>query len=142
MERRIRASSPGGRQIAQAHNFNNGCTICFNSVGLQEAGVPPERFGTALVPMWVMQYAAIFGTNLMAGWLNDGASARAQNPAGHAIHDGGLRYDERARLWFFAIALVHRRTAAAGSRNARAPEQDRAFFSINDLPRGYITEQA
>jgi hypothetical protein len=97
---RIRASPPGRGQIAQAHNFNNGCTICFNSVGLHEAGVPPERFGTAPGPMWVMQYAAIFGTNLVAGWLNDGASARVQNPAGHEIHDRVLRYDERARLRF------------------------------------------
>ena len=96
MERRIRASSPGRGQIAQAHNFNNGCNICFNSVGLHEAGVPSERFGTALGPMWVMQNAALFKTNLVAGWLNDGASARAQNPAGHKIDDGVLRYDERA----------------------------------------------
>jgi MFS family permease len=45
--------------------------------------VPPERFGTALGLMWVVQNAGIFGTNLVAGWLNDGASASAQNPAGY-----------------------------------------------------------
>jgi hypothetical protein len=77
MERRIRASSPGRGQIAQAHNFNNGCTICFNSVGLHEAGVLPERFGTALGQMWVMHYAAIFGkTSWPVGSTMERAFAR------------------------------------------------------------------
>jgi MFS family permease len=45
--------------------------------------VPPERFGTALGLMWVLQNAGVFGTNLVAGWLNDSAGASAQHPAGY-----------------------------------------------------------
>jgi len=45
--------------------------------------VAPERFGTALGLMWVVQNAGIAGANLVAGWLNDQAGASAANPAGY-----------------------------------------------------------
>jgi MFS family permease len=45
--------------------------------------VPPERFGTALGLMWVVQNAGIAGANLVAGWLNDRAAAGALNPEGY-----------------------------------------------------------
>lgn len=45
--------------------------------------VSPERFGTALGLMWVVQNAGIAGANMIAGWLNDSASASASNPAGY-----------------------------------------------------------
>jgi len=46
--------------------------------------VSPQRFGTALGLMWVIQNAGIFSANMIAGWLNDRAGASAQNPAGYA----------------------------------------------------------
>jgi MFS family permease len=46
--------------------------------------VVPNRFGTAIGLMWVVQNAGISGANLVAGWLNDQAGASAQNPAGYA----------------------------------------------------------
>jgi len=45
--------------------------------------VEPNKFGTALGLMWVIQNAGIAGANLVAGWLNDRAGASAQNPAGY-----------------------------------------------------------
>jgi MFS family permease len=45
--------------------------------------VSPARFGTAIGLMWVVQNAGIAGANLVAGWLNDRASASATNPAGY-----------------------------------------------------------
>lgn len=45
--------------------------------------VAPERFGTAIGLMWVVQNAGIAGANLVAGWLNDQAGASALNPAGY-----------------------------------------------------------
>jgi len=45
--------------------------------------VSPQRFGTALGLMWVIQNAGIFTANMIAGWLNDRAGASAQNPAGY-----------------------------------------------------------
>ena len=45
--------------------------------------VAPERFGTALGLMWVVQNAGIAGANLVAGWLNDQAGASALNPVGY-----------------------------------------------------------
>jgi MFS family permease len=45
--------------------------------------VSPERFGTALGLMWVVQNAGIAGANLAAGWLNDRAGASVLNPAGY-----------------------------------------------------------
>ncbi len=46
--------------------------------------VEPNKFGTALGFMWVIQNAGIAGANLVAGWLNDRAGASAQHPAGYA----------------------------------------------------------
>jgi Na+/melibiose symporter-like transporter len=46
--------------------------------------VAPNRFGTAIGLMWVLQNAGISGANLVAGWLNDQAGASAANPAGYA----------------------------------------------------------
>ena len=45
--------------------------------------VSPERYGTALGLMFVVQNAGIAGANLVAGWLNDRAGASALNPAGY-----------------------------------------------------------
>ncbi|PZR23867.1 MAG: MFS transporter, partial [Azospira oryzae] len=45
--------------------------------------VAPQRFGSAIGLMWVVQNAGIGGANLLAGWLNDRAGASAQNPAGY-----------------------------------------------------------
>lgn len=45
--------------------------------------VAPERLGTALGLMWVVQNAGIAAANLFAGWLNDRAGAGALNPAGY-----------------------------------------------------------
>jgi MFS family permease len=45
--------------------------------------VAPERFGTAIGLMWVVQNAGIAGANLTAGWLNDRAGASALNPEGY-----------------------------------------------------------
>jgi MFS family permease len=45
--------------------------------------VAPERIGTAMGLIWVTQSVGIFGTNLVAGWLNDAARASASNPAGY-----------------------------------------------------------
>jgi MFS family permease len=45
--------------------------------------VEPNRFGTALGLMWVIQNAGIAGANLVAGWLNDRAGASALHPAGY-----------------------------------------------------------
>ncbi|MDT8999724.1 MFS transporter [Paucibacter sp. APW11] len=45
--------------------------------------VAPNRFGTAIGLMWVVQNAGIGAANLLAGWLNDRAGASAQNPAGY-----------------------------------------------------------
>jgi MFS family permease len=45
--------------------------------------VETGRFGTALGVMWVLQNAAIAGSNLLAGWLNDVNGASAANPDGY-----------------------------------------------------------
>jgi MFS family permease len=55
--------------------------------------VSPQRFGTALGVIWVVQNAGIGGANLVAGWLADAAHASAQNPAGY-----------RPMMLFFAAA--------------------------------------
>ncbi|MFT7776569.1 MFS transporter [Roseateles sp.] len=57
--------------------------------------VAPNRFGTAIGLMWVVQNAGISGANLVAGWLNDRAGAGATNPAG---------YDPM--MWFFGLTGV------------------------------------
>jgi MFS family permease len=45
--------------------------------------VESRRLGTAIGVMWVIQNAAIAGSNLIAGWLNDLSGASAANPAGY-----------------------------------------------------------
>jgi len=45
--------------------------------------VETRRFGTALGVMWVLQNAAIAGSNMIAGWLNDINDAGAANPDGY-----------------------------------------------------------
>ena len=55
--------------------------------------VAPEKIGTALGLMFVVQNAGIAGANLVAGWLNDRAGASAANPAGYL-----------PMMWFFGVA--------------------------------------
>lgn len=57
--------------------------------------VAPNRFGTAIGLMWVVQNAGISGANLVAGWLNDRAGASATNPAGYSD-----------MMWFFGLTSV------------------------------------
>lgn len=45
--------------------------------------VETGRYGTALGVMWVLQNAAIAGSNIVAGWLNDVNGAGAANPGGY-----------------------------------------------------------
>lgn len=52
--------------------------------------VSPNRFGTAIGVMWVLQNAGIAASNLAAGWLNDVAGASAANPDGYG-----------PMMWFF-----------------------------------------
>ena len=68
--------------------------------------VAPNRFGTALGLMWVVQNAGIAGANLVAGWLNDRSGASAQNPAGYGpmmtffIVSSALGFAFAVLLWF------------------------------------------
>ncbi|MGD0493073.1 MAG: MFS transporter [Steroidobacteraceae bacterium] len=68
--------------------------------------VSPERFGTALGLMWVLQNVGIGAANFIAGWLNDGAHASAQNPAGYQpmmlcfISASALGFGFALLLWF------------------------------------------
>jgi MFS family permease len=55
--------------------------------------VSPNRFGTAIGVMWVLQNAGIAASNLAAGWLNDVAGASAANPGGYG-----------PMMWFFFIS--------------------------------------
>jgi MFS family permease len=57
--------------------------------------VAPNRFGTAIGLMWVVQNAGIGAANLAAGWLNDQAGASAANPGGYA-----------PMMWFFGLTSV------------------------------------
>ena len=45
--------------------------------------VKSSQLGTAIGLMWVVQNAGIAAANLVAGWLNDGAGAGADNPDGY-----------------------------------------------------------
>jgi MFS family permease len=45
--------------------------------------VRPNQFGTAIGLMWVVQNAGIAAGNLVAGHLNDAASASGSNPGGY-----------------------------------------------------------
>ncbi|MEZ5468164.1 MAG: MFS transporter [Lysobacterales bacterium] len=58
--------------------------------------VAPARLGTAFGLMTMIQNMGLTFSNLAAGWLNDAASAGAENPAGY-----------QPMLWYFgALALV------------------------------------
>jgi MFS family permease len=81
--------------------------------------VSPERFGTALGLMWVVQNAGIAGANLVAGWLNDWTAASAQNPAGYQpmmLFFGAastLGFGFALLLWFTAGRRHHEAVAHA-----------------------------
>jgi MFS family permease len=83
--------------------------------------VSPRRFGTALGLMWAVQNAGIGGANLVAGWLNDGARASAQNPAGYQpmmvffTAASVLGFGFALLLWFAAGRRHHETTAAVES---------------------------
>jgi Na+/melibiose symporter-like transporter len=86
--------------------------------------VAPERFGTALGLMWVVQNAGIAGANLVAGWLNDRAAASAVNPAGY---DAMMHFFGISSTLGFLFALLlwrsagRRRHEAGLDRAAAAP---------------------
>jgi len=65
--------------------------------------VAPQRFGTAIGLMWVVQNAGIGAANLIAGWLNDRAGASAANPAGY---DAMLSFFGAASTAGFVCALL------------------------------------
>jgi MFS family permease len=75
--------------------------------------VSPQRFGTALGLMWVVQNAGIGAANLVAGWLNDAAHASAGNPAGYQpmmlffIATSALCFGFALLLWFTAGRQRH-----------------------------------
>lgn len=52
--------------------------------------VAPDKFGTAIGLMWVVQNLGMGGANVAAGWLNDLSHAGADNPAGY-----------QPMMWFF-----------------------------------------
>lgn len=68
--------------------------------------VETRRYGTALGVMWVLQNAAIAGSNIVAGWLNDVNGAGAANPEGY----GGMMifFLACSSLGFFATLLLWR----------------------------------
>jgi MFS family permease len=75
--------------------------------------VSPRRFGTALGAMWAVQNAGIGGANLVAGRLNDGAHASAQNSAGYEpmmlffTAASALGFGISLLLWFTAGRRHH-----------------------------------
>jgi MFS family permease len=68
--------------------------------------VESRRYGTALGAMWVLQNAAIAGSNIVAGWLNDVNGAGAANPSGYAAMM--LFFLTCSSLGFFATLLLWR----------------------------------
>ena len=93
--------------------------------------VSPRRFGTALGVMWAVQNAGIGGANLVAGRLNDGAHASAQNPAGYQpmmlffTVASALGFGFSLLLWF-----------TAGRRHHEAPTDSHAVDIEPTLARG------
>ena len=67
---------------------------------------PPERFGTAIGLMWVIQNLGIGGANLIAGWLNDSYDAGPLNPMGYQpmmlffFVSGALGFATAMMLWW------------------------------------------
>jgi MFS family permease len=68
--------------------------------------VETGRYGTALGVMWVLQNAAIAGSNIMAGWLNDVNGAGAANPDGYGAMM--IFFLACSSLGFFATLLLWR----------------------------------
>ena len=75
--------------------------------------VSPRRFGTALGVMWAVQNAGIGIANLVAGRLNDGAHASAQNSLGYEpmmlffTAASSLGFGFSLLLWFIAGRRHH-----------------------------------
>jgi len=84
--------------------------------------VEPNRFGTALGLMWVIQNAGIAGANLVAGWLNDRAGASAQNPAGY--EPMMTFFIASSTLGFGFAVLLWLRTRGREAAAARDPAPD------------------
>ena len=80
--------------------------------------VSPQRFGTAIGLMWVIQNAGIGGANMLAGWLNDRAGANAQNPAGY---DGMMLFFGLSSAAGVVCALALWWTAGRRQHEAAAP---------------------
>jgi hypothetical protein len=84
--------------------------------------VLPQRFGTALGLMWVVQNAGIGGANLVAGWLNDRAHASVQNPAGYQpmmlffLTASALGFGFALLLWLTAGSRLHKVAADSGCK--------------------------
>jgi MFS family permease len=93
--------------------------------------VSPRRFGTALGAMWAVQNAGIGGANLVAGRLNDGAHASAQNAAGYQpmmyffTAASALGFGFSLLLWF-----------TAGRRHHEAATDSHAVDIESTLARG------
>jgi MFS family permease len=68
--------------------------------------VETARYGTALGAMWVLQNAAIAGSNIVAGWLNDVNGAGASNPGGYGAMM--IFFLACSSLGFFATLLLWR----------------------------------
>jgi MFS family permease len=85
--------------------------------------VSPEKFGTAVGLMWVVQNLGIGGANLIAGWLNDVNDAGAANPAGYQpmmlffFVSGALGFATSMMLWWTA----GRRHHEAATHNRKEP---------------------
>ena len=81
--------------------------------------VAPNRYGTALGLMFVIQNAGIAGANLIAGWLNDASAASATNPAGYQPMmlffgiTSGLGFVFALLLWLTAGRSHHESTHAS-----------------------------
>jgi MFS family permease len=87
--------------------------------------VPPEKFGTAVGLMWVVQNLGIGGANLVAGWLNDAFDAGPQNPAGY---DSMMLFFFASGALGFATAMMLWRTA--GRRHHEAVTHARQTVQI------------
>jgi len=90
--------------------------------------VAPNRFGTAIGVMWVIQNAGIAGANLVAGWLNDQAGASAANPAGYQPMmtffgvSSVLGFGFAMLLWLTAGRRHHEAATRPAPGQAAAPE--------------------
>ncbi len=87
--------------------------------------VAPQRFGTALGLMWVVQNAGIAGANMLAGWLNDSAGASATNPAGY--QPMMLFFGIVSTLGFVLAVLLWR---TAGRRHHELSAQDAGAVKV------------